>query len=150
MLELPLEAGAFDEDALAHQDNVRAAVVERSAQKSPIYPNRALGLEYAAISVGVPRGYPLAGVAISNLREGERFQLNGLRYRVVRMGKRAKFEVTHPDGRVTTFVTYPAAKNWAQFERDIDGLLLASAHGVDAGDLLCAWRRDPVSHFRVA
>ena len=83
----------------------------------------------------------LSGIlALANLRPGEQFVLHQRTHRVLRTSdKTIMFDV---DG---TRRTYRARFNAAfeQLLRDVDGLLLAAVHGVDAGDLVPALCRDP-------
>jgi hypothetical protein len=143
-LQRPVEAGYFDDDESGREAFVRAQIHERIAARRPIFPARGLGLEFAALNHGDVRDVPCAAVAIANLRAGDQFTLGRDRYTVVKMGKRMECVIDGPDGR-RRFVVGTGTANWTQFERDVEGLLVAAAHGVDAGSLLDAWRRDPVA-----
>ena len=142
---MPIDAGCFEDDAAGREASVRSAVSERIAARKPIYPNRSLGLEFAALNNG-PRGYPIAAVALANLRVGESFVLSGRRHTVLKFGKTLTFEV---EGQPKSKRLVPDSSKWAGFERDVDGLLSSAAHGCteQAGDLLIAWSRDPVSQY---
>lgn len=133
--------GAYEGDSVAHQKAVLEFVRRQITANLPIYPNRALGFEYAAINTS-PRGIPIAEVAISNLRPGERVPWNRQWWQVVAIS-RARLTLKNPAGQVERIA--PDRDKWQAFVRDIDGQLLAAAHGADAGDLLTAWRRDPIA-----
>jgi len=136
----------FDEDAPDPAFNFRAGIKECIDAKMPIFPNRKLGLEFAAEGgINAVRGIPIASVTLANLRVGEGFVLFDSKYELVKIGAFAHFNVTARGGERSTFRTGPDAKNWGQFGRDIEGLIMGSYHGVDAGDLLRAWARDPWS-----
>lgn len=139
-----LARGWCDGDATPLRE-FRAALAARAATGIPIFPNRKLGMGFAAIAHGVPRGVPVAGPALANLRPGDQFRDGDRSYLVEKIGSVLVLQVTEANGRISSFRTKPDANNWEKFERDMDGLLNASIHGVDAGELAHAWLRDPVS-----
>ena len=143
---LPVEAGAFDDDPKERQDAVRAAIRAAIANNAPIYPARALGLEFAALNLnGAPRGLPVPEVAVSNLWVGEHIPLHGKTIEVVSVTKKRITFAVGPER--TRFTTGPDMASWEQFVRDVEGLFIGAAHGCDAGDLPAAWSRDPLSRF---
>ncbi len=139
--ELPVEAGCYADDASGREAYVRAVAAERIASRSPIYPNRGLGFGYAAIVRGL-RGFPTAAICLANLRAGEGFTLGGKRHVLTSTGKRLTLQVGETVVRIS-----PDSAAWERIERDVDGLLVASMHGADAGDLVKAWERDPVARY---
>ena len=141
---IDLSRGWCDGDEIPECE-FRDALMVRVKTGIPIFPNRKLGMEFAAMSRGLPRGVPVAGPALANLRPGDQFRDGDWSYHVEKIGSVLVMQVTEANGRISSFRTKPEAKNWEQFERDMDGLLNASIHGVDAGDLAHAWLRDPVS-----
>ncbi len=142
-MNLPLEAGAFLDDSAGREAEVRAGVAARVSSGQPLYPDRSLDLQFAAICDGV-RGFPVAAICLANLAVGESFPLNGKRYVLQSRGKRLVFRV---EGSERVLRVNPNAESWAQFERDVEGVLLGHQHGCDAGDLVRAWQRDPMSRY---
>jgi hypothetical protein len=109
------------------------------------YPNRLLSMRHAATCESDAYDTnAMAQVALANMRKGDTFQLHGQVVTVVSISEKSIAFSTR-DRRDERY-TCMHGNRWDQLVRDIGGMIIGSYHGVDAGDIMTALRRDPAVH----
>lgn len=140
----------FDDEAKARAAFAEAAGIEnnrRSDTKPPetkkTYENRKLGYQHARTSADDEYSTEaMAAIALSNMKTGERFPVGRTWYTVSNITDKM-LTVTGEDGEKKTFK--PSGSKWEALVRDVGRAILGSHHGVDAGDLVTAFMRDPAA-----
>lgn len=115
----------------------------KPAETKETYENRKLGYQHARTSADDEYSTEaMAAIALSNMKTGERFPVGRTWYTVSNITDKM-LTVTGEDGEKKTFK--PSGSKWEALVRDVGGAILGSHHGVDAGDLVTAFMRDPAA-----
>ena len=131
---------AYEDDPLDHVNSVRRFISQRISENRPIFPNRKLSLEYAALN-NSPKGFPIVSVALSNLQPGDTIFWRQLTWTVLSIDKR----LVITDGNDETLRLAPDTRKWEQFCRDMLPEMVCFSGWDKETDLMRAWRRDPIA-----